>query len=84
MLAQRTRPIRVQIDAVELDTDAVKQAEKNINSSPWRERIRIIRHDIRTFQAPYYDLIIRQPVSILCMGRHCRTAARQRARHTGN
>ena len=60
MLAQRTSQ-SVQIDAVELDPDAVKQAEENVNGSPWRERIRVIRHDIRTFQAPDYDLIISNP-----------------------
>ena len=81
MLAQRTNQ-SVQIDAVELDTDAVKQAEENINGSPWRERIRIIRHDIRTFQAPYYDLIISNPPYFV-HGQTLPDAARQRARHTG-
>ena len=81
MLAQRTSQ-QVQIDAVELDPDAVKQAEENINGSPWRERIRIIRHDIRTFQAPYYDLIISNPPYFV-HGQTLPDAARQRARHTG-
>lgn len=81
MLAQRTNQ-SVQIDAVELDADAVKQAEENINGSPWRERIRIIRHDIRTFQAPYYDLIISNPPYFV-HGQILPDASRQRARHTG-
>ena len=81
MLAQRTAQ-QVQIDAVELDKDAVKQAEENINASPWRERIRVIRHDIRTFQAPHYDLIISNPPYFV-HGQTLPDAARQLARHTG-
>ena len=71
---------QVQIDAVELDTDAVKQAERN-ERFPWRERIRIIRHDIRTFQAPHIDLIISNP-PYFEHGQTLPDAARQLARHT--
>ncbi len=81
MLAQRT-PRDVQIDAVELDKEAVKQAEENVNASPWRERIRVIRHDARTYQAPAYDLIISNP-PYFEHGQILPDAARQLARLTG-
>ncbi|WP_024872945.1 tRNA1(Val) (adenine(37)-N6)-methyltransferase [Tolumonas lignilytica] len=80
MLAQRTHQ-EVQIDAVELDPEAVRQAEENINASPWRERIRVFRHDIRTYQAPHYDLIISNPPYFV-HGQSLPDAARQLARHT--
>nr|WP_321271098.1 tRNA1(Val) (adenine(37)-N6)-methyltransferase [uncultured Tolumonas sp.] len=81
MLAQRTSQ-SVQIDAVELDPEAVRQAEENVNGSPWRERIRVIRHDIRTFHAPGYDLIISNPPYFM-HGQTLPDSTRQRARHTG-
>ena len=81
MLAQRTMR-QVQIDGVELDKEAVKQAEENVNASPWRERVRVIRHDIRTFQAPHYDLIVSNP-PYFEHGQTLPDASRQLARHTG-
>lgn len=81
MLAQRTGH-DVQIDAVELDPAATGQAEENVNQSPWRERIRVIHHDILTYAAPRYDLIITNP-PYFQHGQTLPDAARQRARHTG-
>ncbi|MFB0974728.1 MAG: methyltransferase [Tolumonas sp.] len=81
MLAQRTSR-DVQVDAVELNKDAVKQAEDNVNASPWREKVRVIRHDARTYQAPPYDLIISNP-PYFEHGQTLPDASRQLARHTG-
>ncbi len=81
MLAQRTAS-DVNVDAVELDSNAAKQAEDNVNESPWRERIRIIHHDILTFEAPHYDLIVSNP-PYFQHGQEWGDVARQRARHTG-
>lgn len=82
MLAQRTEH-DVQIDAVELDLAATGQAEENVNQSPWRERIRVIHHNILTYAAPRYDLIVSNP-PYFPHGQILPDAARQRARHTGD
>lgn len=60
MLAQKDNT--VQIDAVEIDTDAALQAAENINASPWADRIKIINEDILSckLQAEY-DCIICNP-----------------------
>lgn len=81
MLAQRSSS-EVMIDAVELDQDAVVQAEENVNESPWRERIKVIHHDILTFDAPHYDLIVSNP-PYFQHGQEWGDISRQRARHTG-
>lgn len=41
MLAQRSQSSSTFIDAVEIDHDAYQQAQENIESSPWRDRINI-------------------------------------------
>jgi len=59
MLAQNSNAI---IDCIELDHDSFKQAEENIQKSPWSERIHIIEGDARhySFQTKY-DFIITNP-----------------------
>lgn len=60
MLAQRSH--NIQIDAIELDADAVTQARKNINASPWADRINVIQGDVTT--CPFtkqYDMVICNP-----------------------
>ena len=59
MLAQNSNAI---IDCIELDHDSFKQAEENIQESPWSERIHIIEGDARhyPFQTKY-DFIITNP-----------------------
>lgn len=60
MLAQRSNANT--IDAIEYDSDAAKQAEDNIKSSPWAERIHIIEADATLYQYnKKYDLIIANP-----------------------
>ena len=62
MLAQRYA--LAQIDAVEINTQASKQAEMNCADSPWSERIRVYNQDIVDFSKTSklcYDLIVSNP-----------------------
>jgi tRNA1Val (adenine37-N6)-methyltransferase len=59
MIAQENE---VEIDAVEIDTEASNQAKENIEASPWKKRIRIFNEDILSFQPSIkYDCIISNP-----------------------
>ncbi len=60
MLVQRNPGL--QIDAVELDVQATKQAECNIQMSPWKDRIKVFNVDFQQFKInKRYDLIISNP-----------------------
>ncbi|MEE3652078.1 MULTISPECIES: tRNA(1)(Val) (adenine(37)-N(6))-methyltransferase TrmN [unclassified Brenneria] len=83
MLAQRTRH-HVQIDAVELDAAAGRQAGENIAASPWSERMRVYVDDVVNFAAAgpaSYPLIISNP-PYYAPGVACGTAQRAQARYT--
>lgn len=61
MLAQRSI---AQIDAVEIDLDAYNQARKNINNSPWSNRIQLYHNSIQNYAIncpKRYDLLISNP-----------------------
>jgi tRNA1Val (adenine37-N6)-methyltransferase len=59
MIAQKND---MQIDAIELDKEAIKQASENINTSPWPGRINVFNGDIREFEfTKKYDSIISNP-----------------------
>jgi tRNA1Val (adenine37-N6)-methyltransferase len=59
MMAQKSN---AQIDAVEIDVEAFKQAEQNAKESPWHDKIRIHHSAIQNFQSSQkYDLIISNP-----------------------
>lgn len=61
MLAQRSEA-RYPIDAVELDSAAVTQAQQNVANSPWPHSIALIKGDILTYQRPKrYMLIVSNP-----------------------
>lgn len=50
------------IDAVEIDDDSAAQAAENVAASPWPERIRVHRMDVRRMKtADRYDLIVCNP-----------------------
>jgi tRNA1Val (adenine37-N6)-methyltransferase len=59
MIAQKNN---VKIDALEIDREAAQQASENIDSSPWKENINVIRQDILSFHPEKkYDCIISNP-----------------------
>ncbi len=59
VMAQKSN---AQIDAVEIDQEAFKQAEQNAKESPWHDRIRIHHSAIQNFSSTNkYDLIISNP-----------------------
>jgi len=67
MLAQRSDAVQ-QIDAVELDAAAARQAVDNVCNSPWPDRIRVIERNILTYpgstdhlQQRRYQLIVSNP-----------------------
>ncbi len=61
MAAQKFPEAR--IHAVEVDADAYKQAEQNINECPWRDRIKTFHYRIQEFIRKdfSYDLIVCNP-----------------------
>jgi tRNA1Val (adenine37-N6)-methyltransferase len=61
MMAQKSE---AEIDAVEIDPAAAKQAKENILSSPWKQKIKIYGQSIQEFSlnsGKKYDLIISNP-----------------------
>jgi tRNA1Val (adenine37-N6)-methyltransferase len=61
MMAQRT-PADVEIEAVELEKDDADQALRNIQQSPWPEKIKVYHTAIQDFSShKKYDLIISNP-----------------------
>ncbi len=61
MLAQRTS---AQIDAIDIDADAVIQANENSQKSPWASRIRVSEVELQRYVLKTenrYDLIVSNP-----------------------
>ncbi|MDD2346262.1 MAG: methyltransferase [Bacteroidales bacterium] len=59
MLAQR---FQAKITAVEIDLKSGKQAQENIDASPWKDRIEVIQGDIRMINLnKKFDLIVCNP-----------------------
>jgi len=60
MLLQKNTVINV--DAIEIDSDAATQATENITASPWADRIKVHHADAKEFKSRVaYDLIISNP-----------------------
>jgi len=62
MLAQRAP--QAEIHAVEIDESSAAQADKNISSSPWPNRIKVFHSSIQQFSKAglhSYDLIVSNP-----------------------
>ncbi len=60
MLAQRN--LKSTITGIEIDKTASKEAQFNINNSPWRQRICIINTSLQEFKTKIkYDLIVSNP-----------------------
>lgn len=61
MLAQRSY---AQIDAIDIDADAVVQANENIQTSPWSDRINVHEAELQKYvlnTKKCYDLIVSNP-----------------------
>jgi tRNA1Val (adenine37-N6)-methyltransferase len=59
MVAQKNE---VEIDAVEIDSEASHQAKENAEASPWKKSIHVFNEDIRSFKPnKKYDCIISNP-----------------------
>ena len=53
-----------EIDAIDIDADACKEASANFNQSVWKERLKVINADIKHYlseEADGYDFIITNP-----------------------
>ena len=62
MMAQRFE--KAEIDTVELDREACRQAEQNITGSPWPDRIHLHQDRIQSFitwTPGFYDMILTNP-----------------------
>lgn len=79
MLAQRSGAL---ITAIDIDADAVRQARGNIEASPWKDRVEVVRQDICSYVTnERFDVIVSNPPyfvnSLKCpdgqrsMARHC-------------
>ncbi len=80
MLAQRNE--RIQVDAIELDRSAAEQAAENVASSPWRNRVKVIHADVKSYPfKQQFDLLICNPPFFVnsLLGD---TDSRNQARHT--
>ena len=81
MLAQKTNG---QIDAIEIDTSAVLQANENVASSPWKHQIRILNISFQDFHLNTnlrFDLIVTNPPYFLNSTK-TPSVSRNFARHT--
>ncbi len=86
MLAQRSaeHPVRLSIDAVEIDHDAWQQSCDNVAASPWPHRITCFHADILNWQpisSDGYPLIVCNP-PYYQSGPECQQKKRTLARHS--
>ena len=59
-LAQR-QPLAM-IDAIEIDAQAASQAQRNVQASPWADRVKIICQDFKCYSSSQpYHLIVSNP-----------------------
>jgi tRNA1Val (adenine37-N6)-methyltransferase len=83
MLAQRST---AQIDALDIDPSSCKEAQQNVEASPWSERITILNRAVQEYAATCfhrYDLIVSNP-PFFQQSLKAATAERTQARHTYN
>ena len=60
MLAQRT--IDAGITAIDIDVDAVGQAQENVQASPWEDRVDVVLQDVCTYVPDgLFDIIVSNP-----------------------
>jgi len=78
MLAQRCPD--AQIDAIDIDEEAVAQAHDNFAASPWADRLHIAQCALQEWQGKDYDLIVSNPPYFVNSLKNP-DAARRTARH---
>lgn len=80
MMAQRCNDGN--ITAIDIDTEAVSQANENIQASPWKDRVIAIQQDIRSFHPnKSFDTIVSNPPYFINSLKSSDTQ-RNTARHT--
>lgn len=80
MLAQRQA--NATITAIDIDAEAVNQAQENIQDSPWKERITAVLQDLKTYRPQeLYDTIVSNPPYFIDSLK-CLDSQRNTARHT--
>ena len=80
MMAQRCNESN--ITAIDIDTEAVSQANENIQASPWKDRVIAIQQDIRSFHPnKSFDTIVSNPPYFINSLKSSDTQ-RNTARHT--
>ena len=80
MLAQRCP--EASVTALDIDADAVSQAQENIQDSLWQERVEAILQDVRTYQPQaLFDTIVSNPPYFVDSLK-CPDNQRNTARHT--
>lgn len=81
-LAQRNEKAR--LVAVEVDEDAARQAQENVNLSPWANRIEVVHQDFCNFETDRrFDLIVSNPPYFIA-ALHSPDKQRDMARHAGS
>ena len=78
-LAQR-QPLAM-IDAIEIDAQAASQAQRNVQASPWADRVKIICQDFKCYSSsqPYHLIVSNPPYFVDAL--RCPDAQRNAARH---
>ncbi len=80
MCAQRTETSH--ITAIDLDSEAITAARKNVEQSPWANRIEVHQADIQTYSSPHtFEHIVCNP-PYFNSGETSNRQARAMARHT--
>lgn len=80
MLAQRQADAT--ITAIDIDAEAVNQAQENIQDSPWKERITAVLQDLKTYwPQELFDTIVSNPPYFIDSLK-CPDSQRNTARHT--
>lgn len=80
MLAQRNS--EASVTAIDIDAEAVSQAQENIRESPWKERVVAMWQDIKTYRPQaLFDTIVSNPPYFIDSLK-CPDNQRNTARHT--
>ena len=80
MLAQRT--IHARITAIDIDVDAVGQAQENVQASSWKDRVEVALQDVCSYASDgLFDIIVSNPPYFI-NSLKCPDGQRTTARHT--